>query len=73
VHQDAQEFLGRIFDVLEKQTEKTEYKYLLSSVFGGKSCSQVSKVSSRDFSDPDTSSRRKINNCLKRYLIVNSK
>lgn len=41
VQQDSQEFLGRLFDVLEGQTKKTEYKYLLESVFGGKTCSQL--------------------------------
>ncbi len=41
MQQDAQEFLGRLFDVLEKQTDQTKFKYLLSSIFGGKSCSQL--------------------------------
>jgi len=41
VQQDAQEFLGFLFDVLDKQTEKTRFKYLLGSIFGGKSFSQL--------------------------------
>jgi ubiquitin C-terminal hydrolase len=39
--QDAQEFLGRIFDLLEFGIKSTENKYLLQSVFGGKTCSQL--------------------------------
>lgn len=30
-----------MFDVLEVQTKNTQFKYLLQSVFGGKSCSQL--------------------------------
>ncbi len=41
IQQDSQEFLNRLFDVLEKQTKNSQFKYLLESVFGGKTCSQL--------------------------------
>ncbi len=39
--QDAQEFLNLIFDRLENHLRATPEKYLLQSIFGGKTCSQI--------------------------------
>lgn len=49
---DAQEFLNLLFDRLERALAPTSRKYLLQSVFRGKSCSQLicpecGKVSNR--------------------------
>jgi len=41
VQQDAQEFLNVAFDRIENSLFKTAQKYLLRSVFGGKTCSQI--------------------------------
>lgn len=41
IQNDAQEFLGRLFDKLENSLKNTEYKYLLNSIFTGKTCSQL--------------------------------
>eukprot|EP01022_Parablepharisma_sp_SALTPOND_P017473 TRINITY_DN27_c0_g1_i1.p1 TRINITY_DN27_c0_g1~~TRINITY_DN27_c0_g1_i1.p1 ORF type:complete len:1307 (-),score=219.52 TRINITY_DN27_c0_g1_i1:4411-8331(-) len=41
VQQDAQEFLNLLFDRLENLLKDTPEKYLLQSVFGGKTCSQI--------------------------------
>ena len=41
IQNDAQEFLGRLFDKLENSLKKTENKYLLNSIFMGKACSQL--------------------------------
>ena len=41
VQQDAQEFLNLAFDRLENLLKVTPEKYLLQSVFGGKTCSQI--------------------------------
>ena len=38
---DAQEFLTTLFDRLETGLKGTSRKYLLQSVFGGKTCSQL--------------------------------
>lgn len=38
---DAQEFLNVLFDRLDNQLKPTPCKYLLSSIFGGKTCSQM--------------------------------
>jgi ubiquitin carboxyl-terminal hydrolase 34 len=38
---DAQEFLNLIFDRIETALKGTSRKYLLDSVFGGKTCSQL--------------------------------
>lgn len=41
IQNDAQEFLGRLFDKVEFSLKKTEFKYLLNSIFMGKTCSQL--------------------------------
>ena len=41
IQQDAQEFLNRFFDKIDTSLKPTPYKYLLKSVFGGKTCSQL--------------------------------
>jgi ubiquitin carboxyl-terminal hydrolase 34 len=41
VQQDSQEFLNRFFDKVDEAIKPTPYKYLLSSIFGGKTCSQL--------------------------------
>jgi len=41
LQQDAQEFLNLLFDRLENHLKDTPEKYLLQSVFGGKTCSQI--------------------------------
>ena len=41
IQQDAQEFLSRFLDKIEFALKPTDYKYLMDSVFGGKSCSQL--------------------------------
>jgi len=41
IQQDAQEFLGLLFDRLERSLQKTEYKRLLQATFGGKVCNQL--------------------------------
>lgn len=41
IQQDAQEFLTRFIDKVEDALKPTEHKYLLQSVFGGKTCSQL--------------------------------
>ena len=41
IQQDAQEFLSRFLDKIEFALKPTDYKYLMHSVFGGKSCSQL--------------------------------
>ena len=38
---DAQEFLNMTFDRIENMLRGTSRKYLLQSVFGGKTCSQL--------------------------------
>jgi len=38
---DAQEFLNIIFDRVENALKPTPKKYLLQSIFGGKTCSQL--------------------------------
>ncbi len=38
---DAQEFLSMAFDRIENMLRNTSRKYLLQSVFGGQTCSQV--------------------------------
>lgn len=38
---DAQEFLNLAFDRIENMLRETSRKYLLQSVFGGKTCSQM--------------------------------
>jgi ubiquitin carboxyl-terminal hydrolase 34 len=40
IQQDAQEFLGVIFERLETALKDTDYKYLMQGVFGGKTVSQ---------------------------------
>ena len=41
IQQDAQEFLSRFIDKIESAVKPTNFKYLMQSVFGGKSCSQL--------------------------------
>jgi len=41
IQQDAQEFLSRFIDKIESSLKPTNFKYLMHSVFGGKSCSQL--------------------------------
>ena len=41
IQQDAQEFLNVVFDRIEYMLKPTPQKYLLQSVFGGKTCSQM--------------------------------
>ena len=41
IQQDAHEFLNVVFDRLENILPKTPDKYLVNSVFGGKTCSQI--------------------------------
>lgn len=41
IQQDSQEFLNRFFDKIESSTKDTPYKYLMQSIFGGKTCSQL--------------------------------
>jgi len=41
IQQDAQEFLSRFIDKIESALKPTNFKYLMNSVFGGKSCSQL--------------------------------
>lgn len=41
IQQDAQEFLARFFDKIETSLRESPNKYLLQSVFGGKTCSQL--------------------------------
>ena len=41
LQQDAQEFLGVIFERLETALKDTNYKYLMQGVFGGKTVSQT--------------------------------
>lgn len=41
IQQDAQEFLSRFIDKIESALKPTNFKYLMHSVFGGKSCSQL--------------------------------
>lgn len=41
IQQDAQEFLNVVFDRIEYMLKQTPQKYLLQSVFGGKTCSQM--------------------------------
>ncbi len=41
IQQDAQEFLNLVFDRIENLLKVTPEKYLLQSVFGGKTCSQI--------------------------------
>lgn len=41
IQQDSQEFLNLVFDRLENLLRGTPEKYLLNSVFGGKTCSQI--------------------------------
>ena len=41
IQQDAQEFLNVVFDRIEFMLKQTPQKYLLQSVFGGKTCSQM--------------------------------
>ena len=41
IQQDSQEFLNRFFDKVENSLKQTMYKYLLQSVYGGKTCSQL--------------------------------
>ena len=40
IQHDAHEFLNILFERLEKAFEDTPYKYLMQSIFGGKTCSQ---------------------------------
>ena len=40
IQQDAQEFLTRFLDIIENQLRNTDKKYILQSIFGGKTCSQ---------------------------------
>lgn len=39
--QDSQEFLNRFLEKIENHIKPTPYRYLLNSVFGGKTCSQL--------------------------------
>jgi ubiquitin carboxyl-terminal hydrolase 34 len=41
IQQDAQEFLNMAFDRIENLLKGTKEKYLLQSVFGGKTCNEV--------------------------------
>lgn len=41
IQQDAQEFLNMIFDKLEKGLKDTPFRHILDSVYGGRSCSQL--------------------------------
>jgi len=41
IQQDSQEFLNRFFDKVDEAIKPTKFKYLLSSIFGGKTCSQI--------------------------------
>jgi len=41
IQQDSQEFLNRFIDKMEEAVKPTQFKYLLNSVFGGKTCSQL--------------------------------
>jgi len=41
IQQDASEFMLRIFDKVEYSLKNTPYKYLIKSIFGGETCSQV--------------------------------
>lgn len=41
IQQDSQEFLNVVFDRIEYMLKPTPQKYLLQSVFGGKTCSQM--------------------------------
>ena len=41
IQQDAHEFLNVVFDRLENLMVKTPDKYLVNSIFGGKTCSQI--------------------------------
>ena len=41
IQQDSQEFLNRFFDKVDEAIKPTNFKYLLSSIFGGKTCSQL--------------------------------
>ena len=41
IQQDSQEFLNRFFDKIDEAIKPTNFKYLLNSVFGGKTCSQL--------------------------------
>lgn len=41
IQQDAQEFLSRFIDKIEFALKPTNFKYLMHSVFGGKSCTQL--------------------------------
>jgi ubiquitin C-terminal hydrolase len=41
IQQDAQEFLGRLFDIVENTLKSTAHKYIFQSVFLGKTCSQL--------------------------------
>lgn len=42
IQQDSQEFLNRFLDIIEEKIKPTPHKYLMSDVFGGKTCSQLS-------------------------------
>lgn len=41
IQQDSQEFLNRFFDKIDESIKPTVSKYVLYSVFGGKTCSQL--------------------------------
>jgi len=41
IQQDSQEFLGRFLEKIETALKPTPNKYILQSIFGGKTCSQL--------------------------------
>jgi ubiquitin C-terminal hydrolase len=41
LQQDAQEFLSRFLDVIENKIKPTPLKYVFQSIFGGKTCTQL--------------------------------
>ena len=41
IQQDSQEFLNKFLDTLEEQIKHSHNKYMINSVFGGKTCSEI--------------------------------
>ena len=77
LQQDAQEFLGRLFEFLENGMKNTNQKYLLNSVFTGKSLSQMicggcgnsrAKVEDFNFLSIEVKNMKEINDSLEKYI-----
>jgi len=77
LQQDAQEFLGRLFEFLENGMKNTFQKYLLNSVFTGKTLSQMicsecknsrSKFEDFNFLSIEVKNMKVIKDSLEKYI-----